>query len=78
MAELFDCVAAAPVLRTFVQNLIAFCSRPQVCDVMSGRFVGLTVPEQFVKFLDPPLNNSGEIRPKAAGCSISAIVFKLQ
>ena len=37
MAELFDPLPAAPVLRTFVQFLIAFCSRPELdSDIISG------------------------------------------
>ena len=30
----------------------------------------LTVPDKFLKCRDPRFNDSGEIRPKAIGCSI--------
>ena len=58
---------AGPVLRiTLVQNLIAFCSRPEVtCDVISGSFVGPVVPDNRVKFGDARLNCSQEIPPEA-------------
>ena len=32
--------------------------------------MGLTVLDECVKFRDPGLNHSGEIRPKAVGCGI--------
>ena len=32
--------------------------------------MGLTLPDKFVKFRDPSLNHSGEIRPKAVSYSI--------
>ena len=36
----------APVLRTFMQHLIAFCSRPEAAsDAIAGKFVGPIVPE---------------------------------
>ena len=35
--------------------------------------MGPTVPDKRVKFRDPKLNRSGEIRPKAVGCSILGI-----
>ena len=71
VAELFDSLAAAPVLHTFVQYLIASCSRLEAAsDVMSGRFLGLTVPQNDVKFRDSRLNRSEEIWPKDVGCSI--------
>ena len=55
MAELFYSLAgrpAGPVLRiTFVQYLIAFCSRPEVTrDVISGANVGLVGLEVHVIF----------------------------
>ena len=62
---------AAPVLRTFLQYSFAFCSRPEVAnDVMSGRFVRLVDPDQCVKFRDPRLHRSPEIRPEAVGGGI--------
>ena len=46
----------APVLRTFVLYLIAFCSRPEpASEVISGRFIALTFPNPRVKFRDPRL-----------------------
>ena len=49
-------MSAAPVLRTFVQYLIAFCSRPETAsDFISGK---------YVKFRDPGLNRSREIPPE--------------
>ena len=51
MAELFDSLPAGPILRTFVQYLIAFCSRLEVaCDVIFGVAVdqvGMDVPVKF-------------------------------
>ena len=72
MAEFFDSLPAANVLRTFVQCLIAACSRrPEaISEVISGRIVRSTVPDERVKRRDPGLNPSGEIRPKAVGCGI--------
>ena len=71
MVDLFDSLLAAPALRTFVQYLIAFCSQPEAAtDVISGNFVWPIVPDKCVKFCDARLNNSGEIQPKAVGCSI--------
>ena len=40
---------------------------------MTSHLAGLwgpTVPDRWVKFRDPRLNHSGEIRPKAVGCCI--------
>ena len=45
VADLFDSLSAAPVLRKFVQYLIAFSSRRETAiGVLSGRFVGPFVP----------------------------------
>ena len=64
MAELFDLLPVGPVLRTFAQYLIAFCSRPEAAsDAMSSSIVGLIAPDKYVKYRDPCLNCSGEIRP---------------
>ena len=61
----------APVLRTFVQYLIAFYSRLEADgDVIYESFVRLTVPDQYVKFRDPRLNRSLEIRPETVGGGI--------
>ena len=41
----------------FVQYLIAFCTRPEAAgDVISRKFMGLTVPDEHVKLRDPHLN----------------------
>ena len=62
---------AAPILRTFVQYLIAFCSRPEAAsDVISGRFVRPIVPDKYIKFGYPRLNNSREMPPEAVGSGI--------
>ena len=58
----------AALFTHFVQYwlAIAFVSGPETAsDVISGRFVRLTVPNKFVKFRDPRLNRSPEIRPEA-------------
>ena len=66
MAELCDSLRTAPILRTFVQYLIAFCSRPETAgDVLSAIFVRMIVRDKFVKFRDPGLNRSWEIPPEA-------------
>ena len=63
---LFDSLQAAPILHTFVQQLIAVCSHPDAAsDVTSSTFVGLIVRDKCVKFCDPRLNYPGEIQPKA-------------
>ena len=57
VTELFDSLLAGPVLRTFMQYPIAFCSRTQAdSDVIPGRLVMLIVPNKAVKFCDPHLN----------------------
>ena len=49
MAELFDTLPAASVLRTFVQYLIAFVSTLEAAsDVISGKFVRPIVPDNIV------------------------------
>ena len=56
VAELFDSLPAAPVLRTFVQYLIALISRPAAAsNVILGCFVGTIAPDKCVKFRDPRL-----------------------
>ena len=48
-----------------------FCRRPVASrGVMSDEFVGPIVSDKCVKFCDPRLNRSGEIKPKADGCDI--------
>ena len=59
---------AGPVLRTYKQYSIAVCVRPEVASgIMSGRLVGLTIPDKSEKFRDHCLNRYGEIRPNAVG-----------
>ena len=71
MAELLDSLPAAPVLRTFVEYLFAFCSRLEAAsDVISGIYMRLTIPDKCVQFRDPHLNSPGEILPKAIEGSI--------
>ena len=74
-AQLFDSLPAAPVLLTFLQYLVAFSSRLGatigiISSVLSGWFVGPVIPYRRVNCLDPRLNRSGEIQPKAVGCGI--------
>ena len=57
--------------RTFVQYLIAFCSRPE------GRFVRLILPDKSVKFRDTRLYRSLEIPPEAVRGSIFNRFLKL-
>ena len=60
-----------PVSHTFVQHLIAFCSRPEAAsDIIFGASVGLIVPNKPVKFRDPRLNRFREIPPEAVGSGI--------
>ena len=58
---------ARHVLRiTFVQDLIAFFSRPEVTsDVIYGRFVVPVVYDNRLNFGDHRLNRSREIPPEA-------------
>ena len=57
-----------PVLRTLVQYLIAFCSRPEAdSDVISCRIVRPIVPDKLGQFRDPRLNCSREIPPAVVG-----------
>ena len=61
---LFDLWPAGPVLRTFVQYMIEFCSRSDAAsNVISGWFEQLAVPDKPVKCCDSRLNRSPEIRP---------------
>ena len=55
------------VLRTFVQYLTPFCSRPETAsDFEVGRFVGPIVPNKRVKYRDPHLNHE-KFHPKQLG-----------
>ena len=64
--------AAARLLCTFVQYLIAFWSRRETaCDVTSGGgFVVPIVPDTRLKFRYRRLNRYREILPEAAECGI--------
>ena len=62
---------ANSVLHTFVQYLIAFCSRPKAdSDIVLGNFVRMLVRDKTVKFRDHRLNRPPEIRPVAVGGGI--------
>ena len=55
-----------PVLRTFVQYLITFCSRPEAAsDVISGTFARPIGLDKCVKFRGSSSNRSLEIPPEA-------------
>ena len=55
-----------PVLRTFVQCVIAFSSRSETgSDVISGLFVRPIVLDKCLKFCDSSLNDFREIPPEA-------------
>ena len=62
--------AGCTILCTFVQYLTAFCSRAEASDVISSMFLSLTVTNKLVKFRNPRLNRSSEIRAEAVGGSI--------
>ena len=71
MVELFDSLSDHAVLRTFVQYLMAFCSRPEAAsDIISGRFARPIVLDKCVNFRDPSLNRSREIPALAVGSGI--------
>ena len=56
---MYSTLPTAPILRTFVQYLIAYGDRLETAsDVISGRFVGPIVPDKSVKFGDPRSNCS--------------------
>ena len=61
---------SGPVLCTFVQYLITFCSCPEAARVViSGRFVRPGVLDKRAEVNDPSLNSSREKPPKVvAGC----------
>ena len=69
MAGLFDSLPTGLVLLTFVQYLIAFCSRPETaCNVIACAFMGPVVPDKHVKFRDRRLNRFREIPSEAVVC----------
>ena len=67
LVNYFTIWPAGPVFRiTFVQDLIAFCSRLETSsDVISNRFVGPVIHDNSVTFGYPRINPSREIPPKA-------------
>ena len=71
MDELFDCSADRTRVRSFVQYLVTFYSRPETAsEVISDRFVGSIVADKPVKFCHPRLNRSRGILPEAVGGGI--------
>ena len=69
---------AGPILRTFVQYLLTFCSRPEAAsDAVSSRVVEPIVLDKWVKFNGPSLNRSIKISPEAAGGGIFDICFAI-
>ena len=69
---------AGPVLHTFVEFCIAFCSRQEAASyVISNAFVKAIVPDKCVKLCGPRLNRSREIPPEAVGGDISHRFFSL-
>ena len=63
LAKLVDSLPAGPFFRSFVHNLIAFCSRLEATsDIISGRFVSQIVPDKRVTFGDSRSNCSRDIR----------------
>ena len=74
MAELFDSLPVGPVLRTFVQHLIAFCNRPETASQgISSRCMGPRVLGKCVQFLDHRFNRSGEILPNPSDAAFSVV-----
>ena len=63
VAELFESFPASPVLRTFVQYLIAFCSRlERATDALSSRYIEQVCVGVHVKPCDSRSNDSRDIR----------------
>ena len=63
MAELFNSLPAAHVLRTFVRYIIAFCSQREAASEFS-KVVQLIVADESVKCRDPHSNRSRQIPPE--------------
>ena len=71
VTELCTFMSVAPVLRTFVEYLIAFCSPlEKASDVISDRFMRPIVYDKLVKFCNPRLIRSREIPPETVGDSV--------
>ena len=67
-------VLAAPVLRTIVQYLIAFCSRPETAsDIISGRLVGPIVHDKHVNFLSIAKTVIEKFHMKPSGAAFSTV-----
>ena len=63
VTELCASMPAEPVLRTFVQYLIAICSRPETAsDVISGKAVQYASMDACFKLGDARSNRSRDIR----------------
>ena len=78
MAELFDSLPVAPVLSTFMQYFIAFCSRPEAySEIIPNGFEEHIVADKYVKFRDPRLHHSGVIRPKLSDSAFSPVIRTL-
>ena len=50
--------------------------REKTSDVISGRFVRPTVPDNPVKFRDPRLNRCREFHPKPSAAAFSAVLSR--
>ena len=62
VAKLFDSLPPEPVIRTFVQYLIAFCSRPKAAsDIISGVAVEQVGMGVLIKFCNSRSNRSRDI-----------------
>ena len=80
MVDLFDSLSgwASLFCATFVQYLMAFCSRLEAASgVISGRFVRPIVLDKYVKFRDLCKNWSPEIPPEAVGGGIFDSLFAI-
>ena len=79
-AELFDCLLAGPVLRTFMQNSVTFLSRVEAAsDVISNIFVTHIFLDIAAKLCDPGFSHfsierlslSRQNRPRVVGDGLS-------
>ena len=63
MVELFDCLLAGSVLRTFVQQIIEFCCQPEAAsDIVSVVDIEQVGVDALVKFGDSRSNHSCDIQ----------------
>ena len=63
-----------PVLRTFMQYLMAFCSRQETAsDVVSGRFVGPFVHDQQVNFVILAKTVLEKFHPKPSDAAFTTV-----